>query len=114
MKNWWSNLKCDCDQQGTEDGICDPTNGRCICKEGFGGPRCDKEVVILESTWDPIDFTNTPKAIDPPTNPIVSDYDFTVNVELKVQTKRYPTWPMKVNLQIQNKGKDVLEIKSFN
>ncbi len=33
---------CDCDAQGTEEEICDKENGKCICKEGFGGSRCDR------------------------------------------------------------------------
>lgn len=33
---------CDCDIQGTEEEICDKDNGQCICREGFGGPRCDQ------------------------------------------------------------------------
>ena len=35
----------------------------------------------------------------------------TIHVTLKVQTKKYSTWPLKLNLQIEDKGNDVLEIK---
>lgn len=33
---------CDCDQQGTVDGVCDKQVGGCICKPGYGGIRCDQ------------------------------------------------------------------------
>ncbi len=33
---------CDCDPKGTTDEVCDKRNGQCLCKEGFGGPRCDR------------------------------------------------------------------------
>ncbi|ERL89440.1 hypothetical protein D910_06807 [Dendroctonus ponderosae] len=32
---------CNCDIKGTKDGICDKGTGECICKEGYGGERCD-------------------------------------------------------------------------
>lgn len=31
---------CDCDARGTEGG-CEPLGGRCRCREGFAGDRCD-------------------------------------------------------------------------
>lgn len=34
-------LDCDCDIKGTREGICDKDNGKCLCKEGYGGKRCD-------------------------------------------------------------------------
>jgi hypothetical protein len=33
---------CDCDPLGTVPEICSKSSGKCICKEGFGGPRCDR------------------------------------------------------------------------
>ncbi len=33
---------CDCDLQGTVSEVCEKQSGQCLCKEGFGGPRCDK------------------------------------------------------------------------
>ena len=33
---------------------------------------------------------------------------------MKVQTKKYSTWPLKLNLQIEDKGNDVLEIKRIS
>jgi len=33
---------CDCDPKGTVDEICNKLDGTCLCKEGFGGPRCDR------------------------------------------------------------------------
>ena len=33
---------CDCDAKGTIEEVCDKSNGQCLCKEGFGGPRCDR------------------------------------------------------------------------
>lgn len=35
-------LDCDCDVQGTEEEVCNKESGTCICREGFGGPRCDQ------------------------------------------------------------------------
>ncbi|CAF1033067.1 unnamed protein product [Didymodactylos carnosus] len=35
-------MKCDCDQAGTVDSICDPYTGTCLCKENVYGPRCDQ------------------------------------------------------------------------
>lgn len=35
-------IDCDCDVQGTTEEVCDKENGRCICREGFGGSRCDE------------------------------------------------------------------------
>lgn len=28
--------------QGTLEEVCDKDSGKCLCKEGFGGPRCDQ------------------------------------------------------------------------
>lgn len=33
---------CKCDPRGTVEEICDKNNGQCLCKEGFGGDKCDK------------------------------------------------------------------------
>lgn len=38
----FSTSDCDCDHQGTEPEICNKQSGQCICREGFGGPRCDR------------------------------------------------------------------------
>ena len=35
-------LDCNCDPQGTTEEICNDYSGECICKEGFGGARCDQ------------------------------------------------------------------------
>lgn len=35
-------LACDCDFRGTEGPGCDKTSGRCLCRPGFTGPRCDQ------------------------------------------------------------------------
>ncbi|NXJ74329.1 LAMB3 protein, partial [Trogon melanurus] len=34
--------ECDCDFQGTEDVGCDKTTGRCLCRPGVTGHRCDQ------------------------------------------------------------------------
>lgn len=33
---------CDCDSRGTEGPGCDKTSGRCLCRPGLGGARCDQ------------------------------------------------------------------------
>lgn len=33
---------CNCDNKGTESEVCSKETGSCICKEGYGGPRCDQ------------------------------------------------------------------------
>ncbi|KAM6217376.1 laminin subunit beta-3 [Rhynchocyon petersi] len=33
---------CDCDFQGTEGPGCDKISGRCLCRPGLTGPRCDQ------------------------------------------------------------------------
>ncbi|RMB99308.1 hypothetical protein DUI87_24041 [Hirundo rustica rustica] len=33
---------CDCDFQGTEEAGCDKATGRCLCRAGVAGPRCDR------------------------------------------------------------------------
>ncbi|KFO19671.1 Laminin subunit beta-3 [Fukomys damarensis] len=33
---------CDCDFRGTEDPGCDKVSGRCLCRAGFTGRRCDQ------------------------------------------------------------------------
>lgn len=35
-------IDCNCDLQGTLAEVCEKSTGQCLCKEGFGGPRCDK------------------------------------------------------------------------
>lgn len=35
-------LDCNCDARGTKQGICDKNDGVCLCKEGYGGSRCDQ------------------------------------------------------------------------
>ncbi|NXB73076.1 LAMB3 protein, partial [Donacobius atricapilla] len=34
--------ECDCDFQGTEEAGCDRATGRCLCRAGVTGPRCDQ------------------------------------------------------------------------
>ncbi|NXQ62581.1 LAMB3 protein, partial [Anthoscopus minutus] len=34
--------ECDCDFQGTEEEGCDKAAGRCLCRAGVTGPRCDQ------------------------------------------------------------------------
>ncbi|NWS35122.1 LAMB3 protein, partial [Polioptila caerulea] len=34
--------ECDCDFQGTEESGCDQATGRCLCRAGVTGPRCDQ------------------------------------------------------------------------
>ncbi|XP_069732170.1 laminin subunit beta-3 isoform X3 [Phaenicophaeus curvirostris] len=34
--------ECDCDFQGTEEVGCDKTTGRCVCRPGVTGSRCDQ------------------------------------------------------------------------
>uniref|UniRef100_A0A8C3QWI8 Laminin subunit beta 3 n=1 Tax=Cyanoderma ruficeps TaxID=181631 RepID=A0A8C3QWI8_9PASS len=34
--------ECDCDFQGTEELGCDRATGRCLCRAGVTGPRCDQ------------------------------------------------------------------------
>ncbi|NXQ35938.1 LAMB3 protein, partial [Alaudala cheleensis] len=34
--------ECDCDFQGTEEEGCDRATGRCLCRAGVTGPRCDQ------------------------------------------------------------------------
>lgn len=36
---------CNCDVKGTLPEVCDKANGKCLCKPGYGGPRCDACVV---------------------------------------------------------------------
>lgn len=33
---------CDCDFRGTEGPGCDKASGRCLCRPGLTGPRCDQ------------------------------------------------------------------------
>ncbi|XP_067447150.1 laminin subunit beta-4 [Thunnus thynnus] len=36
-------IPCDCDPAGSQGGgLCDPLNGRCVCKENVEGRRCDR------------------------------------------------------------------------
>ena len=35
-------LACNCDVSGATDEICTKTDGECLCKEGYGGERCDR------------------------------------------------------------------------
>ncbi|NXV66480.1 LAMB3 protein, partial [Molothrus ater] len=34
--------ECDCDFQGTEERGCEPATGRCLCRAGVTGQRCDR------------------------------------------------------------------------
>ncbi|NXL71861.1 LAMB3 protein, partial [Leptocoma aspasia] len=34
--------ECDCNFQGTEEAGCDQATGRCLCRAGVTGPRCDQ------------------------------------------------------------------------
>ena len=34
--------ECDCNPEGTTADFCDTETGQCICKDGFGGSRCDQ------------------------------------------------------------------------
>uniref|UniRef100_A0A8C3MWY8 Laminin subunit beta 3 n=1 Tax=Geospiza parvula TaxID=87175 RepID=A0A8C3MWY8_GEOPR len=34
--------ECDCDFQGTEERGCEPATGRCLCRTGVTGQRCDR------------------------------------------------------------------------
>ncbi|NXV06171.1 LAMB3 protein, partial [Cettia cetti] len=34
--------ECDCDFQGTEEPGCDRATGRCLCRAGVAGPRCER------------------------------------------------------------------------
>ena len=38
MKVCFNNTECDCSDDGTNS--CDPTNGKCTCKDGFCGLKC--------------------------------------------------------------------------
>lgn len=33
---------CNCDISGTVAEVCDKSLGKCLCKEGYGGPKCDQ------------------------------------------------------------------------
>ncbi len=35
-------LACDCDQYGSTPEICDIDSGICLCRENYGGARCDR------------------------------------------------------------------------
>lgn len=35
-------IPCKCDIHGTVEEVCNKQSGKCLCKEGFGGPRCDQ------------------------------------------------------------------------
>lgn len=35
-------IDCDCDFQGTLAEVCDKDSGKCLCKDGYEGPRCDR------------------------------------------------------------------------
>lgn len=35
-------LDCNCDPRGTIPEVCEKETGQCICKPGYGGPRCDQ------------------------------------------------------------------------
>ncbi|MBZ3884468.1 Laminin subunit beta-4 [Sciurus carolinensis] len=37
-----SSHSCDCNREGTQKSICDPNTGRCHCREGVSGQRCDQ------------------------------------------------------------------------
>lgn len=46
MTKYWrkSNLQCEsceCDSIGSEVDECDDKTGVCVCKDGFGGDKCD-------------------------------------------------------------------------
>ena len=38
----WNISECDCNPEVTTADFCDMETGQCICKYGFGGPRCDQ------------------------------------------------------------------------
>ncbi|XP_078276381.1 laminin subunit beta-3 isoform X2 [Rhinoraja longicauda] len=35
-------VRCECDSAGSEQGACDKATGRCLCRPGFTGQRCDE------------------------------------------------------------------------
>lgn len=35
-------IDCNCDLKGTVGEVCDKNSGKCLCKEGYGGPRCEQ------------------------------------------------------------------------
>ena len=34
-------IECNCDEDGSEDGNCDVDSGKCSCKHGFDGDKCN-------------------------------------------------------------------------
>ena len=33
---------CECSTAGSENHICDPVSGECVCRDGYEGSRCDR------------------------------------------------------------------------
>uniref|UniRef100_A0A1I8GFS7 Laminin N-terminal domain-containing protein n=1 Tax=Macrostomum lignano TaxID=282301 RepID=A0A1I8GFS7_9PLAT len=44
---------CNCHPLGSTSGICDRDTGRCVCKSGVGGEKCDRCLAGFEQTSDP-------------------------------------------------------------
>ena len=40
--------ECNCNLQGSENNKCRPDSGKCECKDGYSGIRCDVDFPIRE------------------------------------------------------------------